>query len=97
MPCVFVPYYKDNVKDLFKQGKRIQDALFSDFFVGGRDWQNAYLNQNGKHGNLLTPCFIRDHHGEFLKIARECQVLPEDTAAQEAMDDPAYHNASNRI
>jgi MoaA/NifB/PqqE/SkfB family radical SAM enzyme len=93
MPCVFVPYFKDNVKDLFKQGKNIQDALFSDFFVKGRDWQNTYYNQNGKSGNMMMPCFYRDHHQDFLKIAKECQVSPEDIAAKEAMDDPAYHTA----
>ena len=93
MPCVFIPYYKHNVRDLFKEGKKIQDALFSQFFVEGRDWQSKYFNQNGKLGNLLMPCFIRDHHEEFLKIARECKVLPEDMAAKEAMDDEGYHNA----
>ena len=93
MPCVFVPYYKDNVKDLYKQGKNIQDALFSDFFCKIREWQNSYFDNNGKQGNMLTPCFIRDHHREFLKIARdECKVLPEDIAAAEAMNDPAYHH-----
>lgn len=93
MPCVFIPYYKHNVKDLFKEGKKIQDALFSDFFVEGRDWQSKYFNQNGKLGNMLMPCFIRDHHEEFLRIARECNVLPADMAAKEAMDDEGYHNA----
>ena len=93
MPCVFIPYYTDNVKDLFARGKKIQDALFSDFFVKGRAWQNSYFNQDGKQGNMLMPCFIRDHHQEFLKIARdECHVLPEDAAADEAMNDESYHN-----
>jgi len=93
MPCVFIPYYTDNVKDLFARGKKIQDALFSDFFIKGRAWQNSYFNHDGKQGNMLMPCFIRDHHQEFLKIARdECHVLPEDPAAYEAMNDEAYHN-----
>ncbi|MEQ4489603.1 MAG: radical SAM protein [Dehalococcoides mccartyi] len=94
MPCVFIPYYKDNVKDLFQKGKKIQDALFSDFFAKGRDWQNGYRNSNGNQGNMLMPCFIRDHHQEFLRIARdECHVLPEDAAAEEAMEDADYHAA----
>ena len=42
MPCVFVPYYKHNVKQLFFEGKKIADALFSDFFVKGREWQSKY-------------------------------------------------------
>jgi len=94
MPCVFIPYYKDNVKDLFQKGKKIEDALFSNFFVKGREWQNGYRNSNGNQGNMLMPCFIRDHHQEFLRIARdECHVLPEDAAAEEAMEDAAYHAA----
>jgi len=93
MPCVFIPYYKDNVKDLFDQGKKMQDALFSDFFVRGRDWQGKHFPQTGKAGNLLMPCFIRDHHKEFIQITRECNVLPEDEPAQAALHDNGYHNA----
>ena len=94
MPCVFVPYYKDNVKQLYEQGKTLQDALFSDFFVKGREWQTNYIGCNGNRRNMLMPCFIRDHHKDFVRIARdECHVLPEDISAEEAMDDPAYHTA----
>ncbi len=92
MPCVFVPYYKHNVKELFAENKKIAEALFSDFFVKGREWQSKYFNQNGKMGNLLRPCFIRDHHKTFLDIAKETQVLPQDKAAKEAMEDEQYHN-----
>ncbi len=91
MPCVFVPYYKHNVKQLFSEGKKIADALFSDFFVKGREWQSDYFNQNGKLGNLLRPCFIRDHHKAFLDIAIEANVLPQDEAAKEAIEDEDYH------
>lgn len=93
MPCVFIPYYKDNVKDLFKQGKKIQDALFSDFFIRGREWQGKHFPQAGEAGNLLMPCFIRDHHKEFIQIAQECKVLPEDVAAKAALYDQGYHDA----
>jgi len=91
MPCVFVPYYKDNVHQLFSEGKKIADAFFSDFFVKGREWQDKYLSQDGKMGNLMRPCFYRDHHEEFLKIARESKVSPEDERAKEAMEDEEYH------
>jgi len=91
MPCVFVPYYKHNVKQLFAENKKIVDALFSDFFVKGRKWQSKYFNQNGKLGNMLRPCFIRDHHKTFLDIARETNVMPQDEAAKEAMNDEEYH------
>ena len=91
MPCVFVPYYKHNAKKLFSEGKKITDALFSDFFVKGREWQRMYFNQDGRLGNMLRPCFIRDHHKTFLKIARATEVLPQDKAAEEAMKDETYH------
>ena len=91
MPCVFIPYYKDNVKQLFAEGKKVADAMFSDFFIKGREWQRKYFNQNGKLGNMLRPCFIRDHHKTFLEIAKKCNVLPEDHAAKEAMEDKGYH------
>lgn len=91
MPCVFVPYYKHNVHNLFKENRKIADALFSDFFVKGREWQSKYFNQNGKMGNMLIPCFIRDHHKEFIKIANETNVMPENQAAKEAMEDLEYH------
>ncbi len=92
MPCVFIPYYKHNVKQLFSKNKKIADALFSDFFVKGREWQSKYFNQNGKMGNLLRPCFIRDHHKTFLEIAKETNVMPQDEASKEAMEDKEYHN-----
>jgi MoaA/NifB/PqqE/SkfB family radical SAM enzyme len=92
MPCVFVPYYKHNVKQLLFEGKKIADALFSDFFVKGREWQSNYFNQNGRLGNMLRPCFIRDHHKTFLDIAKETNVIPQDEAAKEAMEDKEYHN-----
>ncbi len=91
MPCVFIPYYKDNVIDLFNKGKKIEDALFSDFYVKARGWQSKYYDQNGKLGNMLRPCFIRDHHKEFVEIAKETNVLPENLAAREAMEDEKYH------
>ncbi len=91
MPCVFIPYYKHNVKQLFSEGKKISDALFSDFFVKGREWQKKYFNQNGKLGNMLRPCFIRDHHQTFMDIAIASKVLPQDKSAEEAMKDEGYH------
>lgn len=90
-PCVFVNYYKDNVKDLFKKGKKVQDALFSDLFKAGREWQTKYFNNHGKAGNMLSPCFIRDHHKEFLERVTPCNPIPGDEAAKEAMESKSYH------
>lgn len=90
MPCVFIPYYKDNVRKLYGEGKKIADAMFSDFFVKGREWQEGYLNKEGG-ANLLRPCLNRDHHREFMEIVRACNVQPEDEAAREALEDNEYH------
>ncbi|MBD3345899.1 MAG: radical SAM protein [Chitinivibrionales bacterium] len=90
MPCVFVPYFKDNVRNLYAQNKTLVDALFSDFFAGGRSWQQRYIDRKE---NLLRPCLFRDHHGEFMDIAQGCNVKPQDDAARHAMEDTGYHAA----
>jgi MoaA/NifB/PqqE/SkfB family radical SAM enzyme len=63
-PCVFVPYWKDNINDLYLQGKTLTDALFSNLFKGIRDWQLSYnyMCQPNVRGNEIRPCFIRDHY-----------------------------------
>lgn len=91
MPCVFIPYYKDNVRQLYAQGKKVKDALFSNLFVKGREWQEKYLKKEKPGANLLRPCLIRDHHREFMEIVRSCDVLPEDEAARQALADEKYH------
>ncbi|MFA5047826.1 MAG: radical SAM protein [Patescibacteria group bacterium] len=91
MPCVFIPYYQDNARDLVAKNKKIADALFSDFFTKGREWQENYLKKESPGANLLRPCLIRDHHKEFMEIARSCNILPEDEAAKAAMEDEGYH------
>ena len=35
-PCAFIPYYADNIYDLYNNGKTLSDALFSDFMKKGR-------------------------------------------------------------
>ena len=53
MPCVFVPFYEDNVHDLYNRGLSLADALHSEFFKRGRKWQaehgfsNPYCKKNG--------------------------------------------------
>ncbi len=92
MPCVFIPYYKDNVRDLYAQGKKVTDALFSDFFVKGREWQEDYLKRPAPGANLLRPCLIRDHHKDFMGIVNSCSnIKPEDEAAKDALGSEEYH------
>ncbi len=92
MPCVFIPYYQDNVKDLFKKGKRIEEALFSDLFTKGREWQMKYFNNKGKVGNMLMPCLMRDHHKDIMGILKGIKNLkPEDECAKQALASKDYH------
>ncbi len=95
MPCVFVPYYKDNVKELFRKGKNLNDAIMSDFFKKGRNWQFKYaLRRKGvETGNLLMPCSIRDHYEIFKRIADDVKVKPEDEAAKKAIKDEKYYKS----
>jgi len=90
-PCVFVPYYVDNVLDLYKQGKKLADALNSDFFKNGRKWQEEYgLSHRHDPDNWLMPCSIRDHYKNFKHNILTKEVKPEDAPAAEALKSKAY-------
>ena len=92
MPCVFVPYHRDNVFDLYKNNKTITDALFSDFFKNGRKWQEEYGFGEGKTPhNWLMPCSIRDNYSDFRKRIITKDALPEDEMAEKAMKDKEYY------
>ncbi|GAB4303360.1 MAG: radical SAM protein [Marinilabiliales bacterium] len=93
MPCVFVPYYHDNVKTLYNNGKTIEHAMFSPLFVRGREWQKNYIGDKNNPGNLLTPCFIRDHYANFKAIATETYVNAENKEAYEALNSDEYYKA----
>jgi hypothetical protein len=91
MPCVFVPYYQDNIISLYNSGKSLADAMFSPLFMKGREWQKEYNGDRNNPGNLLTPCFIRDHYKIFHDIAQQSHVLPENEQADEALHSSDYH------
>jgi hypothetical protein len=93
MPCVFVPHYIDNVQSLYESGKKLSDALFSPLFTEGRKWQSNYLKGNNKPGNLLMPCFYRDHHKDFAEIAKSTGAKPENQAAGDALNSGEYYDA----
>lgn len=91
-PCGFVPYYKDNLYDLYKDGKSIADALMSDLFAKGRKWQHEYgYGQLKFCNNILTPCSIRDHHKYFRENILDESAKPEDENAKAALEDPEYY------
>jgi MoaA/NifB/PqqE/SkfB family radical SAM enzyme len=93
MPCVFIPYYVDNVYDLYKKGRTIADALFSDFFKKGREWQCSFgFACRKKAKNWLMPCSIRDHYKYFKKKVLSKDVRGEDKFAEEAKNSEEYYN-----
>ncbi len=92
MPCVFVPYYIDNIYDLYKQEKTIADVLFSDFFQKGREWQKKYgYNCPKKAENWLMPCSIRDNYQYFRENILPENAKGEDEFAEEAKNSKEYY------
>jgi hypothetical protein len=90
-PCAFIPYYVDNVYDLYKNGKTLSDALFSDFMKNGRKWQKEYgLDNWKKPHNWLMPCSIRDHYDIFRNTVLTKQAKPENEKAKEALESDDY-------
>ncbi|MFP4019484.1 MAG: radical SAM/SPASM domain-containing protein [Bacteroidales bacterium] len=91
-PCVFVPYYVDNIYDLYKNGKSLVDALFSDFMKKGRQWIHDY-GEGHPHNpeNWLMPCSIRDHYANFRKNILTENAKGESKEAEEALKDDNYY------
>lgn len=90
-PCAFIPYYVDNIYDLYRNGKTLADAMFSDFMKNGRKWQREYgLNNRKCPKNWLMPCSIRDRYEVFRNSVLPSQVKPEDEKAREALESPEY-------
>ena len=92
-PCVFYPYSKNNIKDIYANGGNINDALKSDLMVGIRKWQKDYgFGKSGKDvNNLIAPCGIRDHYEFTHKHLETTKPTPIDESAAEAVKDPLYY------
>ena len=90
MPCVFVPYYEDNIIDLYKQGKSLANATKSLLMKRGKKWQTEYLNSQDY--NYLMPCSIRDHYRNFRKNIFTEKSKPENKQAEEALTDKSYYH-----
>lgn len=92
-PCVFVPFWEDNVHDLKKQGKTLTDALYSDLFKGVRDWQLSYnfMCPPNIRGNEIRPCFIRDHHKVAHDLFVKTKAKPGYPSAAICLRDPDYY------
>lgn len=91
-PCVFNPYSPVNIAELYKQGKTLNDALQHPFLKAIRAWQKDYALDRtpDEKGNYLTPCPIRDHHADMLKMLKEHTPRPIDVSGEEALRDEKY-------
>ena len=89
-PCVFVPYSPVNVNEVYAKGGTLNDVWADRFFASIRGWQKDYAAGNGKPGNWLAPCVIRDHHADFRRLLIEHEPEPADNNAAEALLDPDY-------
>lgn len=92
-PCVFYPYSKVNIKDIYANGGNLNDTLKSDLMVGIRKWQCDYgFRKKGKEvHNLIAPCSIRDHYEFTRKHLEATKPIPIDNDAAEAIKDPLYY------
>ncbi len=92
-PCVFYPYSKVNIKDIYAGDGNLNDALKSDLMIGVRKWQRDYgFEKKGKEvHNLIAPCGIRDHYEFTRKLLEETKPIPIDEDAAEAIKDPLYY------
>lgn len=94
MPCVFIPYYADNICEIYEKGGNLNDVLYSTFFREIRRWQSqyAYGKPPAEQDNLILPCPIRDHHEAVYEILKShTTIQPADEPAREAKEDPRYH------
>ncbi len=87
MPCVFIPYYVDNMVEVYKRGGTLNDVLYSTFFKEIRNWQSQYAYGKPPHAqeNLISPAPIKDHHEAVYEILKNHSNLqPSDESAKEA-------------
>jgi len=91
-PCVFNPYSPVNIAELYKEGKTLNDALQHPFLKAIRAWQKDYALDRApaEKGNYLTPCPIRDHYADMLKMLKEHTPRPIDVSGEEALRDEKY-------
>jgi MoaA/NifB/PqqE/SkfB family radical SAM enzyme len=86
-PCVFMPYSPVNIRDVYAQGKSLNDVWQEPFFQAVRQWQYDYI-EDGR--SMITPCPNRDHHDELERLLMQYEPDPTDTNAAETLIDPEY-------
>ncbi|MDA8168981.1 MAG: radical SAM/SPASM domain-containing protein [Nitrospiraceae bacterium] len=91
-PCAFFPYYLSNIHDIYREGRTLNDVLFSPYFESIRDWQNGYGYRQpaSKMDNLIVPCMIRDHFEDAYGVIKQYGAKPLDNNAEQALGDSDY-------
>ncbi|MDD5192966.1 MAG: radical SAM/SPASM domain-containing protein [Candidatus Nanoarchaeia archaeon] len=96
-PCTFVPFFEDNIIQLYNEGKKLTDSLFSELFVNGRKWQKDYGFLKHDPDNWLMPCAIRDHFINFKKNIVTKKTKPEDKFAKYALTSKDYEKVLKKF
>lgn len=93
MPCVFVPYSAANIHDIYARGGTLDDIYDLPYFKAIRRWQWDYAtgkDRDGRCGNWILPCPLRDHYHAGRSLIDQYQPEPEDRSAAEALSDETY-------
>jgi MoaA/NifB/PqqE/SkfB family radical SAM enzyme len=92
MPCVFIPYYTHNIKNIYQSGDNLNSILSCPFYDDLRKWHHSYIDGRPpeKMGNMLAECAIRDHNPMLKRIVQKNGAHSEDEAATQAISDPEY-------
>jgi len=82
----------DNIIELYKRGKSLENAINSELFKKIRRWQAGYGYERPRNevGNWLRQCPIRDHYDTMYKILKETNAKPIDTSGEEILKDENY-------
>ena len=89
-PCVFFPYTKANVYDLYDGGGSLSSLLEGEYFSAIRSWQDDYLRGGKRVKNLFLPCPMRDHYDFAHKLVTSQAAKPMDENAAAALEDSEY-------
>jgi MoaA/NifB/PqqE/SkfB family radical SAM enzyme len=91
-PCAFFPYYIQNIYDVYREDKTLNDVLLSPFFSSIRQWQNeyGYAQPPDKVNNFIVPCIMRDHYDVAHGLITKFDAKPLDNNAEKALQDAEY-------
>jgi MoaA/NifB/PqqE/SkfB family radical SAM enzyme len=92
-PCVFFPYFIDNIYDVYKTGRSLSSLLSAPLFESIRSWQKDYkgIESGNRTKNLFVPCPIRDHYSFARDAITRHDAKPMDIEAARAVADKDYY------